>query len=78
MEETKAKVTRYRSLIDDIINRKAKSPIDIMVIPNYMGINLCSVEAVTWNELDIGDGSPQIINLTIEFKPNLNGHGNSS
>jgi len=49
------------------INNGAKCPLPLQVIPNYMGINLCSVESVSWTELEDG----QIIELTIEFIPTL-------
>lgn len=34
-------------------------------IPNHMGINLCSVEALTWTKQDDG----QLVSLTIHFIP---------
>jgi hypothetical protein len=40
-------------------------PLPIEVIPNNMGINLCSVEGVSWQQQDDG----QITNLTIYFIP---------
>ena len=49
------------------INNGAKCPLPLQVIPNYMGINLVSVESVSWTELEDG----QIIELTIEFIPTL-------
>jgi hypothetical protein len=42
-----------------------ESPIDLSVIPNYMGINLCSVDSLTWTKQ--ADG--QIVNMTINFIP---------
>lgn len=51
--------------IDDII-KGAYCPLPIEVIPNNMGINLCSVESVEWEKL--ADG--QLTSLTINFKPN--------
>ena len=42
------------------------SPLNISVIPNYMGINLCSVEGISWTKQDDG----QLVNLTIHFLPN--------
>lgn len=44
-----------------------ESPISLDVIPNYMGINLCSVEALSWTRLNDG----QLVNLTIHFLPDL-------
>lgn len=40
-------------------------PLDLSVIPNMMGINLCSVDSVTWTRQDDG----QLVNLTINFIP---------
>jgi hypothetical protein len=51
--------------IDDIIDNNLDVPLDIGVIPNYMGINLCSVEAMSWTEQDDG----QLVNLAIHFIP---------
>lgn len=42
-----------------------KTPLDLSVIPNYMGINLCSVKGMRWNKLMDG----QLVDLTIEFIP---------
>lgn len=42
-----------------------ESPIPLEVIPNSMGINLCSVEAITWTKQNDG----QLVSLTIHFKP---------
>ena len=38
-------------------------PIDLSVIPNYMGINLCVVEGMSWTRLDDG----RIVSLTMHF-----------
>ena len=56
----------FSKTVEEIIDG-AKCPLPLQVIPNYMGINLVSVESVSWSEL--GDG--QIIELTIEFIPTL-------
>lgn len=40
-------------------------PIPLSVIPNQMGINLCSVHSISWAKQDDG----QLINLTINFIP---------
>jgi hypothetical protein len=42
------------------------SPLPLNVIPNNMGINLCSVDALTWTRQDDG----QLVSLTIHFLPN--------
>lgn len=40
-------------------------PLPISVIPNYMGINLCSVDSVSWVRREDG----QLVSLTIHFAP---------
>lgn len=40
-------------------------PLDPAVIPNYMGINLCSVQGFSWTEQDDG----QLVQLSIHFIP---------
>jgi hypothetical protein len=40
-------------------------PLPLSVIPNYMGINLCSVESVTWEKQE----DDQLTYLTIKFIP---------
>lgn len=42
---------------------EAYCPLPMSVIPNYMGINLCSVESVAWVKQDDG----QLVSLTINF-----------
>jgi hypothetical protein len=42
-------------------------PLPTTVIVNQMGINLCSVEGMTWSRL--ADG--QLVSLTIHFIPTL-------
>ena len=51
--------------IQDIIDDKIKCPFPITIIPNNMGINLCSVEAITWTKQEDG----QLVSLTIHFIP---------
>lgn len=48
---------------------KECSPLPLSVIPNYMGINLCSVESVSWTEQEDG----QLVSLTINFIPDPKG-----
>lgn len=50
--------------VDDLIESD-ESPLPLTVITNNMGINLCSVEALTWTRQDDG----QLVNLTIHFIP---------
>lgn len=51
--------------IKEIIDTSTDCPLPVSVIPNHMGINLCSVEALTWTRLDDG----QLISITIHFIP---------
>lgn len=45
-----------------------QSPFPLSVIPNHMGINLCSVDSLTWTKQDDG----QLVSLTINFSPAAN------
>lgn len=51
--------------VSDIIEDKDICPFPLEVIPNKMGINLCSVDAISWQKQ--ADG--QLVNLTIHFIP---------
>ncbi|MHC4616796.1 MAG: hypothetical protein ACYTEQ_03485 [Planctomycetota bacterium] len=51
--------------IEELIETK-DSPLPLEVIPNRMGINLCSTESVTWTRQEDG----QLVSLTINFNPN--------
>ena len=51
--------------IEELIKTK-ESPLPLDVIPNFMGINLVSVDSITWTEQDDG----QLVNLMINFIPN--------
>lgn len=55
----------YFATVSDVLEGKAESPLPLSVIPNNMGINLCSVDSVSWQRTDDG----QIVNLTINFLP---------
>lgn len=46
----------------------AYCPLPLEVIPNYMGINLCSVKSIEWEEKD----DKQLTYLTITFLPKEN------
>lgn len=63
------KTKGFYKTIDKIIHNNEHCPLPISVIPDKMGINLCSVEAVSWVEREDG----QLMNLTIHFLPNENG-----
>lgn len=58
--------TTYMYSVDDILNKKVKPPLDLSVIPNYMGINLCSVESIEWQK----QPDNQLTYLRINFIPN--------
>ena len=51
--------------VSDMITNNEDAPLPMDVIPNNMGINLCSVEAMTWTKQDDG----QLVSLTIHFLP---------
>jgi len=46
-------------------------PLPLSVIPNYMGINLCSVDSLSWVKQD----DEQLVSLTIHFIPAPPGEG---
>ena len=52
--------------ITELLEKNEKAPLPIEVIPNHMGINLCSVEGLTWVRQNDG----QLVSLTIHFIPN--------
>lgn len=60
-------MTTFYKTIQEIINNNESCPIPLEVIPNKMGINLCSVEAIAWQKQDDG----QLTNLTIYFIPEI-------
>ena len=48
------------------LNEEAdRCPLPISVFPNHMGINLCSVEAVTWQKQEDG----QLVSIVVHFLP---------
>ena len=51
--------------VKDIIEKDLYCPLPLQVIPNNMGINLCSVDSISWEKQDDG----QLVNLTINFIP---------
>jgi hypothetical protein len=52
--------------IEELIDSPELSPLPLEVIPNFMGINLCSVEKISW----IRQTDGQLTNLMIHFIPN--------
>ena len=57
--------TEFRK-VSELVETGEKCPLPLEVIPNNMGINLCSVDAISWQKQDDG----QLTNLTIYFIPN--------
>ena len=51
--------------VSDIIDNDEYCPIPLKVIPDNMGINLCSVEAVSWQKQEDG----QLVKMSIYFNP---------
>lgn len=51
--------------IDEIVDNNEYCPLPLEIIPNKMGINLCSVAAISWKKKDDG----QLVDLTIHFAP---------
>ena len=54
--------------IEELINNNEYCPLPLDIIPNNMGINLCSVDGISWQKQSDG----QLVNLTIHFIPNDN------
>jgi hypothetical protein len=57
-------MTKIYKTVDELIEDNS-SPLPLEVIPNTMGINLCSVEALSWERQEDG----QLVNLSIHFIP---------
>lgn len=51
--------------INELIETK-ECPFPLEIIPNTMGINLCSVDSVTWTQ----QNDSQLVSITINFVPN--------
>ncbi len=51
--------------VSDLIEANEEPPLPLSVIPNYMGINLCSVDSLSWTKQKDG----QLVDLTIHFIP---------
>lgn len=49
----------------EVIGGDTDCPLPLSVIPNSMGINLCSVSTVSWSRRDDG----QITELVLRFSP---------
>jgi hypothetical protein len=59
------KTETIRKKVADLIDAGEDAPLPLACIPNYMGINLCSVDSVEWTRQEDG----QLVNLTIHFTP---------
>ena len=51
--------------VQEIIDNKEYCPLPLEIIPNNLGINLVSVDSITWTKQKDG----QLVNLTINFIP---------
>ena len=51
--------------IAEILEDEKSCPLPLEIIPNNMGINLVSVESVSWEKQDDG----QLVSLSIQFIP---------
>ena len=57
--------------VEELIKSK-ESPLPLKVIPDNMGINLCSVDSLSWTKQEDG----QLISLTINFIPAIKERNN--
>ena len=51
--------------VREIIDNKEYCPLPLEIIPDQMGINLCSVDSISWQKQDDG----QLTCLSINFIP---------
>lgn len=51
--------------VSELVDNKEYCPLPLDIIPNNMGINLSSVDAISWQKEDDG----QLASLTIYFIP---------
>jgi len=58
-------MTTYFEKIEKLIENPGMSPLPVSTIPNNMGINLVSVDGISWQKQDDG----QLTSLTIYFIP---------
>ena len=59
------KVMNSKLTGDDFERELDKSPLNPSAITNLMGINLCNVESISWDQLPDG----QLLNFSIQFYP---------
>lgn len=58
------RTTTTRKTVSELLATE-DAPLPLAVIPNYMGINLCSVDSLSWTKREDG----QLVDLTIHFIP---------
>lgn len=58
------KTTTTRKTVSELLATE-DAPLPLAVIPNHMGINLCSVDSLSWTKREDG----QLVDLTIHFIP---------
>lgn len=59
------KIKTVTRKVSDLIEADERPPLPLSVIPDYMGINLCSVDSMSWTKQEDG----QLVSLTIHFIP---------
>lgn len=62
------RATTVTKMVGDMVKTEdgdRECPLPLSVIPNYMGINLCSVESLSWTRRE----DKQLVDLTIHFIP---------
>lgn len=57
--------TKFATVEEILAKPEINCPLNLSTIPNTMGINLCSVEGVSWTRQD----DEQLVSLTIHFVP---------
>lgn len=65
--EKEGRVKEHSKKVGNLIANNEDAPLPLAVIPNHMGINLCSVDSISWTEQDDG----QLTRLTIHFSPSV-------
>jgi hypothetical protein len=65
-EEIKMKkINKYSATIEELVSGTSKIAFPINIIPNNMGINLCTVDSIDFESLDDG----QLVSVKINFIP---------
>ena len=63
----KMEAKKFKETVQDIIDKDLECPLPLDIIPNRMGINLCSVDSVEWTR----QTDNQLIDLKINFIPSI-------